>query len=81
MKKEADAKSNLDRSTEMRAEYQFDYRKAKPNRFASRTDKKRIVVALEPDVAGVFTTPEAVNEVLRALIHTMPKTTRRRART
>jgi hypothetical protein len=43
-------------------------------------EKKKTVVALEADVAEVFTTPESVNEVLRALIRTMPKTTRRKAR-
>jgi hypothetical protein len=31
-----------------------------------------VVVVLEPDVAQVFKTPESVNEVLRALIATMP---------
>jgi len=31
-----------------------------------------IVVVLDPDVAEVFKTPEAVNRVLRALITTMP---------
>ena len=77
MKKAPPPKRGSDASSEMRAEYQFDYRKAKPNRFASRVDKKRIVVALEPDVAEVFTTPEAVNDVLRALIQTMPKTRRK----
>ena len=63
-------------SAEMCAEYGFDYSKAKPNRFASRVDKSRLVVALEPDVSEVFTTPEAVNNVLRALIGAMPSTTR-----
>ena len=60
----------------MRAVYRFGYSKAKPNRFASRVDKSRLVVALEPDVSEVFTTPEAVNNVLRALIGAMPSTTR-----
>jgi hypothetical protein len=31
------------------------------------------VVALDPDVSKVFTTPESVNTVLRALIEAMPK--------
>ena len=56
----------------MRAEYKFDYSSAKPNRFASRVDKSRLVVALDPDIAEVFTSPEAVNKVLRALIDAMP---------
>ena len=62
---------------EMRAEYRFDYSKAKPNRFASRVDKTRLLVALDPDVSEVFTTPEAVNRALRALIEALPNATRR----
>jgi len=56
----------------LRPEYHLDYRKAKPNRFAGNVDKSRVVVVLDPDIAEVFTTPESVNAVLRALIATMP---------
>ncbi|WP_374687981.1 hypothetical protein [Promineifilum sp.] len=52
-------------------EYQFDYRRAKPNRFAAG-DNQRLIV-LDPDVAEVFTSSEAVNKVLRALIASMPQ--------
>ena len=76
MKKAPARKARRRPSAEMRAEYRFDYSKAKPNRFVSRVDKSRLVVALEPDVSEVFTTPEAVNNVLRALISAMPSTTR-----
>jgi hypothetical protein len=54
-------------------EYRFDYTKAKPNRFAGQPDEPRVVVVLDPDVAEVFETPDSVNEILRALIKTMPK--------
>ena len=57
---------------ELRPEYRFDYRKAKPNRFAGQPDEGRVVVVLDPDVSEVFHTPDSVNEVLRALIKTMP---------
>ena len=53
-------------------EYDFDYSQARPNRFAERMTTESIVVLLDPDVAEVFKTPEAVNRVLRALITTMP---------
>jgi hypothetical protein len=56
---------------ELQPEYRFDYRKARPNRFANRKKENRVVV-LDPDVAQVFTTTEAVNNVLRALIDNMP---------
>lgn len=59
----------------MRKEYRFDYSKARPNRFAMRKTE-RLIVILDPDVSQVFNTPETVNNVLRALIATMPQTTR-----
>lgn len=80
MKKVPTPKSDRSTNDELRSEYNFDYSKAKPNRFAARVDKKRIVVALEPDVSEVFTTPKAVNDVLRALIQAMPGKPRRKAR-
>jgi hypothetical protein len=64
-----------DKSDELRDEYQLDYSKAKPNRFASRADTGRLVVVLDPDLSAVFSTPEAVNKALRALIEAMPPTT------
>ena len=57
---------------EMRDEYQFDYSKAKPNRFADKIGQSQLMIVLDPDVAAVFKTPESVNRVLRALITSMP---------
>lgn len=61
---------------ELLSEYRFDYAQAKPNRFAQHGEAvgKRMVM-LDEDVAQVFTTPEAVNNVLRALIAAMPQPT------
>jgi hypothetical protein len=64
---------------ELRREYRFDYRESKPNRFAERASQGRTVVVLDPDIAEVFTTTESVNEVLRALITTMPPHQRRKS--
>lgn len=59
---------------ELLPEYNFDYKKAKPNRFADRSGRQRLkVVVLDEDVAQFFTTPESVNKVLRALIEAMPQ--------
>jgi hypothetical protein len=59
---------------ELLPEYRFDYKKAKPNRFANRSGKKKLtVIVLDNDVAEVFSTPEAVNKALRALIAAMPQ--------
>jgi len=61
---------------EMRAEYHFDYSQARPNRFAGRDKEERLVVVLDPDIAQVFTTPESVNNALRALIALIQPTAR-----
>lgn len=60
-------------SEDMAAEYRFDYGKARPNRFADEMNDEPLVVVLDSDVAKVFTTPDAVNHALRALISAMPK--------
>lgn len=52
---------------EMRAEYSLDYSKAKPNRFASKLADTSAVV-LQPDVAAVFKSSDAVNAFLRSAI-------------
>ena len=57
---------------DMLPEYDIDYSKARPNRFAARLAETR-TVELEADVAAVFTSQAAVNAVLRALIQTMPQ--------
>ncbi len=62
-----------ERDDELAREYRFDYRKAKPNRFAQQDGSRAVILA--PDVAAVFQDAEAVNAVLRALIATMPRVT------
>jgi hypothetical protein len=66
-------------SDDVRPEYRFDYSKSKPNRFAASASQSRTVVVLDPDIAEVFTTPESVNNVLRALITAMPRSQKRKA--
>ena len=56
----------------MASEYRFDYRKAKPNRFAKRMETEPLVVLIEPDLAKVFKTSDEVNKALRALISAIP---------
>ena len=73
MKKTKAADTQVQVADDIRPEYHFDYQKARPNRFAGRGDRERLVVALDPDVSKVFTSPESVNTVLRALIEVMPK--------
>jgi hypothetical protein len=60
-------------SDELRAEYEFDYRQAKPNRFAAGLKKGGRLVVLDPEVAAAFQGSQDVNAVLRALLQTMPR--------
>ncbi len=59
--------NEIDQVSEMRGHYEFDYAKATPNRFAESIAQDSIMVVLDPDVAAVFSTPESVNETLRAI--------------
>lgn len=73
-------------AVDMRAEYSLDYSTAKPNRFASKLADTSAVV-LQPDVAAVFKSSDAVNEFLPSAIlvtskprmATRAKTTRKAA--
>jgi hypothetical protein len=67
------SETNSHKIKEMAAEYRFDYRKAKPNRFAARMKDEPLIVLIEPDVAKVFKSPKQVNKALRALISAIPK--------
>jgi len=80
MKKAAKNRDNATTGEDLRPEYRFDYRKAKPNRFADEAVKGGFVVLVDEDIAEVFQTPESIKEVLRALIATMPPTKAAHAR-
>lgn len=80
MKKTSTPKSEIAVDDDLLPEYDLDYSKGRPNRYAGKIDKSQVVVMLEPDIAEVFTTPESVNVVLRALISTMPATPAKPAR-
>jgi hypothetical protein len=46
---------------------EYDFSRARPNKYAVRYAQGSNIVALEPDVAAVFQTEGEVNETLRAL--------------
>ena len=58
-------------SEDLLPEYDFDYTKAKPNRFAS-DNPRRTVAILDEDLSKVFTTTESVNKALRAFVEAIP---------
>lgn len=74
MKKPSSRKGS--RGEEIRREYRFDYRKSRPNRFASLMKQGTVAVVLDPDVASVFRSPESVNSLLRSVITALPKETK-----
>jgi hypothetical protein len=65
-------KKTSKRSTpDLKAEYDLDYSKSKPNRFAGKM-QGTIAVVLKPDVAAVFNSSESVNTLLRSVIGALP---------
>jgi hypothetical protein len=68
-------RSRPSKTEDMRPEYDFDYSKARPNPYAARL-KDRVAVVLDPDVAAVFPTSEAVNTLLRSVVAAVPRRSR-----
>ena len=79
MKKTQTRKRPVSQDEEMRAEYRFDYSKARSNRFAERIPADAVAVMLDPDVASVFGSSKSVNRLLRSVIAAMPEHRRKRA--
>ena len=80
MKKTSVRKKGPTTQDTLRSEYRFDYSKAKPNRFAAKMSEGTVAVVLEPDVAAVFKSSEAVNALLRSVISAMPSSKPNQAR-
>jgi len=57
---------------------EYDFSRARRNKYASRYAKGALVVTLDPDVAAVFHGAREVNEALRALASVMKKHRARR---
>ena len=57
----------MDENDELLPEYDLDFSKSKPNRFAEKYNGMKITVMLDSDVAEDFPNAEAVNEALRFL--------------
>ena len=64
--------SSTDASDDLRADYDMDYARSRPNRFAPEMRGTVVAVASEPDVAAVVDTSEAVNRALRSVISERP---------
>ena len=64
------------RRDEMLSEY--DFSRARPNKYAARYARNTIVVTLDPDVAAMFPGARQVNDALRALAGVIKKRRSRR---
>jgi hypothetical protein len=58
----------MDKNDELLPEYDLDYSKSKPNRFAGKYKQMQRTVVLDSDVAENFPSAESVNEALRFLV-------------
>jgi hypothetical protein len=59
---------------------EYDFSRARPNKYAARYKTGSAVVVLEPDVAAVFPNAGEVNAALRALAGIIQKHQPRRSR-
>lgn len=58
----------LDENDDLLPEYDLDFSKSKPNRFAEEYKKTVRRVGLDADIADEFPTEESVNEALRQYV-------------
>lgn len=58
----------LDKNDELLPEYDLDFSKSKPNRFAAKYQQMQRTVVLDSDIAENFPSSESVNEALRFLV-------------
>lgn len=58
----------MDENDELLPEYDLDYKKSKPNRFAAKYQQMKRTVVLGDDIAENFLNSESVNEALRFLV-------------
>lgn len=73
-------KTSSEASDDLRPEYDFDFKRMRPNPYAKRLKGKSVIsVVLDQDVAQVFHSSEAVNDLLRSVIKAMPRRPTRRS--
>ncbi len=58
----------MDESDELLPEYDLDFSKSKPNRFAEKYNRIQRTIVLDSDIADNFPSSESVNEALRFLV-------------
>ena len=62
--------NDINSDEDMLPEYNLDYSKSRPNKYAKQNS---VLIPIDEDVADVFQTPENINKVLKAIISAFPK--------
>ena len=62
-----------DLEDDMLPEYNLDFSKSRPNKYAAILREQEHLVKLEPEVYKVFNNSEKVNNALKAIINAIPK--------
>ena len=65
-------KTPLEKTIDMKSEYELDYSKAKPNRFTGVVKEKDILYPIDKDIAEVFRNSTELNNALRTIIKAIP---------
>ena len=63
----------MNENDELLPEYDLDYTKSKPNRFAEKYQQMQRTIILDSDIADKFPSSESVNEALRFLVRITEK--------
>jgi len=63
----------MNENDELLPEYDLDYSKSKPNRFAGKYQQTQRTIILDSDIADKFPSSESVNEALRFLVRVTEK--------
>jgi hypothetical protein len=63
----------IENNEDLLEHYDFDYSKAKPNRFALLFAEKNGLIKLDPEIQKVFRNSDEVNKALNAFIVAIPK--------
>lgn len=71
-------KNEIELDEDLLPEYNLDFSKSKPNRFAKILKQQANIIELEQDIQKVFRNSEEVNVALRALINAIPRHKKRK---
>jgi len=73
-------KTSSKSADDLRPEYDFDFKRMRPNPYAKRLEGKSVIsIVLDEDVAGVFDSSDPVVDALRSIVQSRPRVRASRA--